>query len=132
MLSPREDLVAGGPAEEFEQRVQALFRHGHRHIVADLAEVGIIDSAGVRALVRAHSTGKRLSGSFRLADVPPRVMDVIKLSRLDSVLECFTSLDEATTRPLPWRTLGLVLSIVLLAAALVTLDTWLPDRKSVV
>ena len=30
VLSPQEALVAGGPAEEFEQRVQALFRDGSR------------------------------------------------------------------------------------------------------
>ena len=127
VLLPREDLVAGGPAEEFEQRIQALFRRGHRHLVADLKQVGTIDSAGVRALVRAHTTAQRLGGSFRLADVPPRVMEVITLSRLDSVLECYGTLDDATERALPWRTMGLVVSIVVLAAALVFLDNWLPS-----
>jgi anti-anti-sigma factor len=126
VLSPREDLVAGGPAEEFEQRVQALFKRGHRHLVADLKQVGTIDSAGVRALVRAHSTAQRLGGSFRLADVPPRVMEVITLSRLDSVLECFRTLDDATERPMPWGTMGLVVSVVVLAATLVWLNTALP------
>ena len=29
VLSPHEALVAGGPAGEFEERVQPLFRAGH-------------------------------------------------------------------------------------------------------
>jgi anti-anti-sigma factor len=130
VLSPREDLIAGGPAEEFEQRIQALYKRGHRHMVADLEQVGAIDSAGVRALVRAHSTAQRLGGSFRLANLPPPVLDVLKLSRLDSVLECYATLEDATERPLPWATMGLLASIVVLATLLVGLDGWLPRLDS--
>jgi anti-anti-sigma factor len=132
VLCPREDLVAGGAAEEFEQRLQATYRRGHRHIVADLKEVGAIDSAGIRAMVRAHSTAQRLGGSFRLANVPPRVMEVIQLSRLDSVLECFATLDDATERPMPWGTIGLVTSVGVVAAALVAVDGWLPGMENAV
>ena len=48
VLSPQEALVAGGPAEEFEQRVQALFRDGSRDLLVDLRRVPTIDSRGVR------------------------------------------------------------------------------------
>src|SRR5262245_58297834 len=44
VLSPQEALVAGGPAEEFEQRVQALFRTGSRDLLVDLRQVPTIDS----------------------------------------------------------------------------------------
>jgi anti-anti-sigma factor len=132
VLAPKEDLVAGGPAEDFEQRIQALFKRGHRHIVADLREVGAIDSSGVRALVRGHSTAQRVSGTFRLADVPPRVMEVLTLSRLDSVLDCYRSVGEATTRPMPWAAIGLTAGVVALAALLLVGERWLPPIRSVV
>jgi anti-anti-sigma factor len=131
VVSPREDLVAGGAAEDFEQRLQALFRRGSRHIVADLRLVEAIDSAGIRAMVRAHSTAQRLSGSFRLANARPRVLEVIKLSRLDSVLECYETLEAATVRPMPWRTLALAVLLVVVAAGLVWLDGWLPAEGAV-
>ena len=66
VLSPHEPLVAGGPAEDFERRVQALFRQGYRHLVTDLDNVPILDSAGVRALVRGHTSAQRVGGTFRL------------------------------------------------------------------
>ena len=125
VVSPREDLVAGGAAEEFEQRVQALFRRGSRHIVADLRAVTTIDSAGVRAVVRAHSTAQRLSGSFRLANLQPRVAEVLHLSRLDGVLSCYDTVESATERPVPWRTVALAGGAFALAATLVWLDRWL-------
>ena len=60
VLSPQEGLVAGGPAEEFEQRVQALFRDGYTDVLVDLRHVPTVDSRGVRAFVRGHTTAQRL------------------------------------------------------------------------
>src|SRR5690349_20868561 len=91
ILSPQEALVAGGPAEDFEQRVQGLFKRGLRTIVADLRTVPHIDSAGIRALVRGHTTAQRLGGTFRLVGPNARVREVLHLSGLDNVLGIFES-----------------------------------------
>ena len=56
VLTPREELVAGGPAEQLEQQIQTSFKGGVHRIVVDLRDVPMIDSAGVRALVRGHTT----------------------------------------------------------------------------
>src|SRR5262245_51079456 len=45
VLSPQEHLVAGGPAEELEQQIQANYRHGVESILVDLRAVPAIDSA---------------------------------------------------------------------------------------
>src|SRR2546428_14090724 len=75
VLSPQEPLVAGGAAENFEQNIRELYRKGYRHLAVDLSGVASIDSAGVRALVRGHTTAQRVAGSLRLAPpsaaVPP-------------------------------------------------------------
>jgi len=39
LLSPQEALVAGGPAEELERRIQDVFKHGYAHVVIDLRGV---------------------------------------------------------------------------------------------
>jgi len=36
ILSPSGPLVAGGTAEEFESSIQAIYKSGYRHLVADL------------------------------------------------------------------------------------------------
>ena len=36
LLSPQEALVAGGPAEELERRIQEVFKLGYEHVVIDL------------------------------------------------------------------------------------------------
>jgi anti-anti-sigma factor len=118
-LSPNEPLVAGGPAEGFERHVQALFRQGYRRLVIDLQHVRALDSAGVRALVRGHTSAQRLGGSFRLVGAGAEVRGVLKTSRLDSVLAICDSLETAESRPWPWPTIRLVAGGLLLVAALV-------------
>ena len=36
ILSPSGPLVAGGSAEEFESSIQAIYKSGYRHLIADL------------------------------------------------------------------------------------------------
>jgi anti-anti-sigma factor len=118
-LSPNEPLVAGGPAEGFERHVQALFRQGYRRLVIDLQRVRALDSAGVRALIRGHTSAQRVGGTFRLVGAGAEVRGVLQAARLDSVLEICDSLEAAEARPWPWPTIRLVAGGALLVAALV-------------
>ena len=119
VLSPQEALIAGGPAEEFEQRMQALFRDGSRDLLVDLRRVPTIDSRGVRALVRAHTSAQRLGAAFRIACPCPRVRTVLELSKLDHVFAVYDSIDAAQKREVPWQTLWVLLAGGALCAALV-------------
>jgi anti-anti-sigma factor len=118
-LSPNEPLVAGGPAEGFEGHVRALFRQGYRHLVVDLRNVPTLDSAGVRALIRGHTTAQRVGGTFRLFGADERVRTTLHAARLDSVLEICESLEAAQARPWPWPTVRLVAGGILLVGTLV-------------
>ena len=102
VLSPQEGLVAGGPAEEFEQRVQALFRNGSTDLLVDLRQVPTIDSRGVRALVRAHTSAQRLGATFRIACPSPAVRTILEVSKLDSVFVVYDTIDAAQKRDLRW------------------------------
>ena len=102
VLSPQEGLVAGGPAEEFEQRVQALFRNGSTDLLVDLRRVPTIDSRGVRALVRAHTSAQRLGATFRIACPCPAVRTILEVSKLDHVFVVYDNIDAAQKRDLRW------------------------------
>src|SRR5215207_6988043 len=102
VLSPQEGLVAGGPAEEFEQRVQTLFRNGSTDLLVDLRRVPTIDSRGVRALVRAHTSAQRLGATFRIACPCPAVRTILEVSKLDSVFVVYDTIDAAQKRDLRW------------------------------
>jgi len=118
VLSPQEDLVENGPAEEFERRVQGLFRDGHRHLAVDLQGVSRIDSAGIRAFVRGHTTAQRLGGSFKLVAPNESVRTVLHVLHLDTVLPIFDSVDTARERERPWKTLAITAGGAALCLAL--------------
>ena len=123
LLSPREPLVAGGAAEAFEQQLQQLIRAGYRNLVVDLAEVDSIDSAGIRALVRAHTSARRVEGTLRLAAAGRRVSEVIELSHLGGIFQRYESVDAAKIAAWPWEAIraaagGLALCVVLVWAGL--------------
>ena len=131
VLSPSGPLTAGGPAEEFESSIQAIFRSGYRHLVADLREVTLVDSAGIRALVRGLTSSQRLDGSFKLVAPTPAVMDVLKVSQLDSVFTIHDRLEAALTkRRRPKGSLSIVagaLVVAVVAAAGVYLLPVVPE-----
>jgi anti-anti-sigma factor len=119
VLSPQEALVAGGAAEAFERHVQQLFRSGYRHLVVDLGGVRSLDSAGIRALVRGHSSAQRIGGSLRLAAPNPEVSRVLELAHLAGVFAIYASVDAARLATWPWRTIRIAAAGAVLCTGLV-------------
>lgn len=119
IISPQESLVGGGAAEAFERHLQQLFRSGYRNLVVDLNGVPLIDSAGVRALVRGHTSAQRVAGSLRIAGLSPAVRQVVEMSRLAGVLEIYDSIDAARIASLPWRTIRLWACVAAFCGAMV-------------
>ena len=127
LLSPQEPLVAGGPAEEFERRIQEVFKSGQEHLVIDLRGVPTIDSAGIRALVRGHTTAQRLNRRFTLVSPNPRVRETLELSLLTRVLEVVDTLVEAKTHTIPWNRLAAGTAVGVVGLSLVGIGLMWPD-----
>jgi anti-anti-sigma factor len=119
VLSPQEPLVAGGAAEAFEKDIQQIFRRGQRDVIIDLAGVAAIDSAGIRALVRGHTTSQRLGGSLRLASVSPAVLRVLEASRLAAIFETYSSVESARLAAWPWHRVRVLVAGAVLCTVLV-------------
>jgi anti-anti-sigma factor len=119
VLSPQEPLLAGGAAEAFEKEIQQLLRRGQRYVIVDLAGVAAIDSAGIRALIRGHTTAQRLGGSLRLAAIRPAVNQVLEASRLASIFETYKSVESARLSVWPWQKVRVLVAGAALCTALV-------------
>ena len=119
LLSPREPLLAGGPAEAFEAQLRQLIRGGHRDLVVDLGGVTSIDSAGIRALVRGHTSAQRAGGNLRLAAARPAVSKVLELSHLAAIFETYESVEAAKLAAWPWKEVAVTIGGILLCGGLV-------------
>lgn len=119
--------MAGGPAEQLEQLIQSSFKQGAHRIFVDLRAVPVIDSAGVRALIRGHTSAERLGRRFSLVAPNPRVRDVLRLSNLEQVFTICETISIARHSPYPWRQIGTGTGVVLIGVSLVLLGYWLPQ-----
>jgi anti-anti-sigma factor len=127
VLSPQEPLIAGGPAEELERRIQDIFKSGFAHVVIDLRGVPTADSAGIRALVRGHTSAQRLNRRFTLVSPNPRVKELLELSQLTRVLEVVDSLVDARTKSIQWDRVWTGLAVTVVGLALVGVGIAYPD-----
>ena len=127
VLSPQEPLIAGGPAEELERRIQDTFKAGFEHVVIDLRGVPNADSAGIRALVRGHTSAQRLNRRFTLVSPNARVKELLELSLLTRVLEVVDSLVEARAKTIAWDRVWTGVAVAAVGLALVGVGSAFPD-----
>ena len=127
VLSPQEPLISGGPAEELERRIQEIFKSGFEHVVIDLRGVPTADSAGIRALVRGHTSAQRLNRRFTLVSPNPPVRELLELSLLTRVLEVVDSLVDAKTKSVHWDRVWTGMAVAFVGLALVGVGVTYPD-----
>jgi anti-anti-sigma factor len=126
VLSPQERLVAGGPAEQLEKEIQSSLKQGVQRIVVDMRKVPEIDSAGVRALVRGHTSAERLGRQMSLVSPNEKVREVLRLSLLEQVFTITDSIRVARAKPIPWMGILTATAVVLVGVLLVLSERWFP------
>ncbi|MDC0721438.1 STAS domain-containing protein [Nannocystis bainbridge] len=94
VLAPRGKLTIE-TGSTLRDAVRAALDNGARKLVLNLSEVTTVDSSGIGELVSAYTTANNQNARLKLAAVPPRVHDVLLITRLLSVFEVHESEDEA-------------------------------------
>jgi len=75
--------------------VHVLTNSGTKRFVLHLERVEFIDSSGIGELLRSHFVIRQSAGDLKLARVHPKVMEVLRISHLDSVFEIHPGEEEA-------------------------------------
>ena len=81
------DLKIGEPVDSFRQTVEELFGNGDSRIVVTLADVPMIDSSGIGALVRSQTSAKQQGGAIKLVNPSKLVVQTLKFVGLLNVFE---------------------------------------------
>ena len=90
------EAVAFGPGSGLilSETVKELAKKGKKNILLNLAGVTYVDSSGVGQLVGAMTSARNQGVSLKLLRPNKQVLDLLKLSKLDTVFNIFE--DEAT------------------------------------
>ena len=79
-------LTMGASLKLLDAQVRQLLEGDVRDLTLDLSGVDYADSGGLGMLVHANGLMKAKQGGLRLMGVRPRVMQLLKLTALDTVI----------------------------------------------
>jgi anti-sigma B factor antagonist len=83
-------IVEGAESAALQQHLNDLL-HQDPYLILHLGAVDFIDSSGVGLLVRFFSRTQLAGGSLNLCDVSPRIREVLKITRLNTIFESYES-----------------------------------------
>src|ERR1041385_9203188 len=83
-LKGRLDAITSPPIEKY---IFECINNGCRQILLDFSAVDYLSSAGMRMLLATTKKLKTLSGKLVLCSVNVNVMDILRMSAFDHVLE---------------------------------------------
>lgn len=87
ILDLKGQLVLGDPVQSFRDSVQDLLEAGSKNLAVNLADVKLVDSSGIGALVRVFATATRSGGKCTFFAPSKLVRQSLIMVCLDSVLE---------------------------------------------
>ncbi len=88
-------ILRGGGDYLLKDRLDALVRCGHREVLVNLKDLPYVDSTELGRLIRAHLSVRQAGGRVRLCNLSERTMTLMKMTRLDSVLDIYGTEEEA-------------------------------------
>jgi anti-sigma B factor antagonist len=94
VVTCRGRLVMGDEADALLKQIDELLPLNSR-ILLHLGEIDFIDSGGLGLLVRCLTRVQNAAGQLSICALSPRVADVLRISRLDSVLRPYIAEAEA-------------------------------------
>lgn len=96
-------LVAGAESAALRETIQKMAQDGERKLVLDLAKVESIDSTGLGALVMSYTTVSKAGGKLVLLNLNRRNVELLVLTKLDSVFETYSDEQDAVNSFFPGR-----------------------------
>ena len=94
-LLGRLDAITAGEAEK---RILITIDNGEKNLLLDFQHVEYISSAGMRVLLSIAKRLRGLSGKLVLCSINTRVMDILKMSGFDHVIDLQQDEHEALTK----------------------------------
>ena len=92
-------IVHGDIVSDSQRRlvdhVRSLLVDGRRQILLDLAGVRHVDSRGLGELIECYKAARDFGGDVKLLHITDRVSDLLVVTKLVSVFECFDSREAA-------------------------------------
>ena|SRR3569833_1512416 len=103
LLDLKGRLVAGDEVGAFREKVEGLAKEGPAKIILNMREVDFIDSLGLGTMVMCSSRLKKTGGVAKLSLLNRRNLELLLLTKIDTIFEVFDDETEAVNSFFPDR-----------------------------
>jgi anti-sigma B factor antagonist len=87
--------LRGSGEATLRDRLDTLVRQGRLDVLINLRHMPYVDSAELGRLIRAHLSVRQAGGRVKLCGISEKVMSLLRLTRLDTVLDLYGTEEEA-------------------------------------
>jgi len=103
ILDAKGQIIAGDGADRLRERLKALAEAGSVNAILNLEDVDYIDSSGLGALVMSFSALRKKEGTMKLLNLSRRNVELLVLTKLETVFEVFDDEQSAVNSFFPNR-----------------------------
>lgn len=96
-------LIVGEATAALKDQIKSLTDEGVRKLILNLKEVDYIDSSGLGTLVYSFSTFRKQGGALKLTNLSRRNIELMLLTKLETVFEVFDNEQSAVDSFFPGR-----------------------------
>jgi len=95
ILDLKGKITIGAAEEALRDSVHKVLGDGATKVLLNLKDVTTIDSSGVGELVSAYTSAMKRGAKIKLANLPPKINDILTITQLITVFDVYDSEDEA-------------------------------------
>ena len=88
-------ITADGSGGQVHSAVQQAVQAGTKNILLHLGGVAMVDSSGIGECIASLASVTNKGGTLKMAAVPPKVQDVLNVTKLNNVIETHDTEDAA-------------------------------------
>jgi len=103
ILDLKGRLTIGSESAPLREQISTLVTEGKSNLILNLNQVDSIDSTGLGTLVICYAALQQHGGALKLANVAPRHLELLLLTKLTTVFELFDNERDAVNSFFPER-----------------------------
>lgn len=89
ILDLKGNLTLGAGEQKMREAIDGLIARGQKNLLLNLANVAVLDSSGIGAIIKSFTTAKKEGGKLKLVNLSRLARQLLSITGLLSVLEVF-------------------------------------------
>ena len=95
ILRLKEKRIDSKLSSDLKAHLLYLAKENVENVLIDMASVEYVDSSGLGAILFGVRQYRAIQGKLKIANVQPRVLSLIRIAKLENVIESYDNEEEA-------------------------------------